>query len=64
MSLQLAVALNVAFDVILMAGLAYLMSTPRRLTPHVRQIAHRVHEEIDKAAQLRHRQPSVEVIAD
>lgn len=64
MSLQLAVALNVAFDVFLLAGLAYLMSTPRHLRPHVRQIAHRVHEEIEKAGHLLHQQPSDEVIAD
>ena len=35
MSLSLVIALNVVLDVGLLAGLAWVMSHPRRLTPHV-----------------------------
>jgi hypothetical protein len=34
MSLSLVIALNVIFDVTLLAGLAWVMSRPRRLDPH------------------------------
>lgn len=35
MSLTLAVALNVILDLGLLGGLAWMMSHPRKLTPHV-----------------------------
>lgn len=35
MSLSLAIAINVLADVALIAGLAYAMSRPARLNPHV-----------------------------
>lgn len=45
MSVSLGVALNVAFDVALLAGLAFSMAQPRKLRPHspariVKQVSH------------------------
>jgi len=62
MSLDLAIAIIVVLDVALLAGLAFVMSRPHKLTPH--QLARGVAEDLERgeaalAARLRGRRVGI-----
>lgn len=63
MSLDLAVAINVVLDVALLAGLAYSMASPRKLTPHARPARDVVTESYEEPAERLQPVPASQVLS-
>lgn len=63
MSLDLAVAINIVLDVALLAGLAYSMASPRKLTPHGRGARELITESYQQPAELAQPVPASRVLS-
>lgn len=63
MSLDLAVSINIVLDVALLAGLAYSMASPRKLTPHRQPTRDVVTESYEQLAERLQAVPASQVLS-